>query len=538
MKLIQTNYDSLEIETEKFKQILIVAGTGMGKTHAIERAIYNYLENGFIVIAISDVKDLLELGFIGMPTEIIADYHMDNLYKQNLEPKKAKIKLFHPLTSNIPSKRIPNTRFFSFSINALSEKELTFLIEDTDDKTTRELLLSALAHQKKNDSLWDYLLRVESLIQRKIKYSGSGESKIPDRDNFCLSGVSVGSLKNLDELARIYHRFQDHMILMPDTCAFNLDIEKELFQNPEEVKIFTMRYIKKDQKLKDFITLMLINQIVEKAENSRYPLLLIFDEIKDLIPSAGRVGYKEILANSLSHHLNTSFRANKITTISASQSFAGISKSLLKSNAFNHTMIGKIDGEVDIQNLKQIYNYDKEIIETIQGLKENEFLIRGVPELPINSQFSPFHALFSPFPHREPYMKFDSYFKRFFPNQMVNYNYLKKEINRMKKGFIEFAMKNKIEKIKRTEEEKREAEKEKEDKKIMIEKIKEMTKREKLSKKEERERRNKQIWELKEDYSQKDLADRFGLTQPMINTILKKFEALHNSNENNSESDD
>ena len=165
MKLVVDNTDRIVLnegdEKISLKQTLIVGKSGHGKSLCLERGIYNYWKNGFNIICINDAKDLLESAFMGFPAEIIADYHKKALQEQNIEPLTPDIIIFHPFSFKTPKTRIPQISLFTFPILAIRDSEIGFLLEDSEDRTTREILLSALNNIKEDDSLWDFLLKVE-----------------------------------------------------------------------------------------------------------------------------------------------------------------------------------------------------------------------------------------------------------------------------------------------------------------------------------------------------------------------------------------
>src|SRR3989344_4673232 len=263
MKLIVDSIDRICIKeknrTVALHQVLICAKSGHGKSLALERIIYSYWKAGFVIISLNDAKNLLELGFLGMPIELIQDYHKRALKEQNLEPITADIKVFHPFTFNIPKNKIPETNFFTFPITELSDSEIVFLLEDSEDRITREIIANAKNNLSEKDSLWEFIQKIELLTKRIQK---SGYQEYPNQQLFGLDEPALGTLKNVDEIARSFNRFQTNLFLMPKNSESNLNIEKELFENQKTIKIFSTRFIS-DQKTKDFVVLMLLNQIVK-----------------------------------------------------------------------------------------------------------------------------------------------------------------------------------------------------------------------------------------------------------------------------------
>ena len=523
MRLISDNYGDKLLFRKKgeniVNQTLIVASSGWGKSLAIERAIYSHLKNNFNVICITDSKDLLEMGFLGMPTEIIVDYHRKTLQNQNLKKESAKTQIFHPLSFNLPKHKLPEMRLFTFPISAISDSEIRFLLEDPENKIMREIFLQALDDLKETDSLWDFVFKIESLTERK---TNSKNQPLPDAERFGLSAVASGNLKNLDEISRIFSLYQTNLFLMPKDFELNLNIEEELFKNQDTIKIFSTKYIK-DEKTKAFLILILLNQIIQHSNKSKFPILLVFDELKDLCPNS-RVGFKGVLANEISRMFNTSFRNRNISSISSSQSFSGLHRSLLRLNCFSTVFIGFLNSPTDLLDLRQIYGFNNDAINTIQNLTFGEFLIQGIG-LPISEQIDmPFSSLLSPYPHKQPNMDFDNLSAKFFPERMKSYSDLINKMKTLKEQYIKKNMDIKLSKIKAEEETKIKQQETKKNVEELQKQVQELTQEKKTSKKEIIEKRNAEIISLYQTgkYSQSDLAKRFNLAQSMINFIVSK----------------
>ena len=523
MRLISDNYGDKLLFRKKGENIvnqsLIVASSGFGKSIAIERAIYNHLKNGFNVICVTDSKDLLEMGFLGMPTSIIADYHKKALQNQNLKQSTAKILIYHPFSFNIVRHKIPEMRIFTFPISAISDSEIRFLLEDSENRIMREIFLQALDDLKETDSLYDFIFKIESLTERK---TNSKDQPLPDAERFGLSAVASGNLKHLDEISRIFSLYQTNLFLMQKDFELNLNIEKELFENQDTIKIFTTKYIK-DEKTKALVILLLINQIIQHSNKSKFPILLVFDELKDLVPNS-RVSFKGILANEISRMFNTSFRNRNISSISSSQSFSGLHRSLLRLNCFSTVYLGFLNSPTDLLDLRQIYGFNNDAINTVQNLTFGEFLIQGIG-LPISEQIDmPFKSLVSPFPRKEPNMDFDNLFSRYYPERMKSYSELISKMKTLKEQYIKKNMGIKLSKIKAEEETKIKQQEAKKNVEELQKQVRELTQEKKTSKKEIIEKRNAEIISLYQtgQYSQSDLAKSFNLAQSMINFIVSK----------------
>jgi len=501
-------------------QILIVAQSGSGKSVTITQGLYTFYKAGYNIISLIDVKGLLELGFVGFEPQ--SKWHRRKLELQGMNPTKLPVKIFHPYTKNIPSHQIPEMDFVFFSIQDLGDSEFDFLIESKEDNQTREILNSARDKLKDFETLWDFARLCEEETERKIRQEGSQQIKLPDKKRFSLRGVSTASVKSVDQIYQVFERFQHNLFLMFHKFKYNLNLQRDVFSNRETVKIFTTRYIK-DQKTRDFFTLMLINRIIEESNKSKYPTLIIMDEIKGLLGGDSTREYKKILSREMARHLTESFRGRNISSISSSQSFSSISKTLLKSNAFTRQFIGQVTGETDLQVLRTVFGYSPDIIDDVMTLDLSQFKIRGIPNYSFVDD-PPVTSLVPPIGICEAGMKFDDYWKRNYPDKMRKYVDLKNEIEGLKKQWSEEAYKLAMEKAKKEIEQLERKKKEKEEKKQLKEEMERMKQQQRTEKKTELEERNqKVIQDRKKGMATRALAKKYNMSQPNIMKILKKY---------------
>lgn len=533
MKLVEEyGNEKLALASEKEKEIddeqfLIVGTSGLGKTLLLERVIYNYWKNGYQIIIATDQKDLMELGFMCFPSTIMKKYHLDALKFERQQPVQVPIKILHPFTFDAPlSQKMPETHFFSFPITAMGDSEFNLLLETQEDKSTREMLIESVNNLKRDEGLWHFIQRLEQLTERDTQQIGSYEIRKPNKDLFFIKSPAIGNLKNIDEIARIFNRFQRHFFLQAESCKYNLDWKKEVFDT-DAIKIFTTRYIKKDRKCKDFFTLLLINQLIENYHYAKKGILCVFDEVKDLCSVDSTVPYSQVLASEMARFFNTKFRSRKISSVSSSQSFAGLSKKLTKSNAFTKSFIMQITGEADISSLRQIYGFDNEDISLgVLDLGKNQFFIRGLSGTSIEDCVgNPFRALMPPFPHCEAGYVFDKFYAQHFPDKMKVYLDLKKDIQQLKESYINYFSIKTGEEYRRNLEKLQESRESKEKLKEMESKLKEIKEKELTEKQSRVNERNQKIWIDYADnkLSQSDLAKKYGISQPMINKILRKM---------------
>lgn len=507
---------------------LVVAGSGKGKTLMLEKIISSAYKKGYNVICVMDAKNLLELGFMCFPPEIMKDYHINLLKKYGFEKISLSIRLIHPFSFDIPLKNIPPTLFVTIPIPDLGDSEFDFLLENEEDKVNRELLLNTKSELNKNDGLWEFMQKLEKETERKVYKEEDRLIRLKDANRMGLKGIKSGDIKNIDSLYTIFKRFQKHYFLAPKSFKYNINFEKDVFSDQSIVKIFTTRYIK-DQKTRDFFTLYIINQIVEQSHKSKHPILIVMDELKEVCSSFYKKGYKKVLSREISRHLNTSFRVRNISSVSSSQSFSALSRELLKSNAFTSTYIGYIDSDTDLDILKTIYGYKPETISLIQGLGMNEFIARGVKDFVVEEE--KFIKILPPdFPHCEPAYNFDYFYGKYFPERMKNYSHMVNEMKVMideQENSIKRLNEQTINKIKEASKEKKKIEK-------VEAELKEIKDEKNIEKQDKIDERNINIWNDR-NLSSRKLAKKYGLSHTRIIKIIKEMEAKQNGRDKKSD---
>lgn len=510
------------------EQNIIISKAGHGKTSNLEFIIYQALKNGFVVIIVGDIKGLLELAYGIFPTELMGKIQSKALKYEKQNPIPSKIKLFHPFSFDIPSHKIPQRRIFTMPLSWMDESIIRFKLENQEDIVTKELLLNTLSNRKSNEGIVDVLNNFEKdTIRRTRKTTSSQEIKEPDPNNWALLSVASGNQTNVDTIGRIFKTHYTNLWWMQDNFKYNLDIENELFKNQEEIKFIDTHYIKK-KKDKTEIILTITNQIVEKSDKCNHKIMLVYDEVRGLIPAGYRKGYIHVVADEFSKHLNINFRNRNISSWMTSQSLSGISKSLLRNNVFTKVILGAIDGQTDLDNLKQIYGFNSEKIINITQLEYMRFIIFGLKDLSVSDQLDdPFVSPLPPFVHKEPFHRsFDYYFKKYFPDKLESYESIKKEMKHYLNNEINRFINLKIEKTKKDEKQENDKTKEKVKEEGFKEKITQLREKVKLTNKEQKQSTYDEIYKLHKqgDMTQTEIASQFDMNQSKVSRIIKKIE--------------
>ena len=517
------------------KQILICGNSGAGKSLATKSIIESYYQRGYDIVVIMDVKKLLEMGFCQFDESVMSDWQLDKLEFEQAPKTAIPVTVFHPYTENIPAHRIPETKFYTLPIKEIGQTEINLLIESDDDKTTRELLQNCIRRLPVTGNLWDFMQLVQESTERDKDVQGRNITYNADPNYFYLRGIKGGDLTNLDQIARMFSRFQIDMYLsplkLPDGSPFPylLDWGKDVLNGDGRIKIFATRYIK-DEKTSDFNTIFLQNQLVENAFHSeKRGILVVYDEIKDLIPRGSNLKYKSVLAQSIAKHFTVSYRARHISSVSSTQSFSAIDPQMHKSNAWTNTFIMKTRGVDDIKQLQEVFGLDRSFIRELDNLKRNRGFSRGMEEVP-GDVLTPFTFLGPITPHCEPGMRYDFVFAKQFPDRMFRYKELVDTMSVYKEGWVS----NVVEKEKKRQDrefeeaKKKEATKEKTERKDAVSELKEELQK---IRKDAFKAKNQSISErdkiIIREYTegistQTQLAEKYGIKQGAISNILRR----------------
>ena len=413
------------------KHFLIVGEVGTGKTVFTNRLIRLFLKCGYKVIVVADVKKdkgCLESAFLQFP--VTEGYHKRALINQREKVEIYPVRVYHPFTFKIPSGKIPETNFFTISIKTISEEEIKFLLEIEDTKSVSfRMLFNAINNLKEKEGTIHLLHNLRDMIERKKSNIYGMEISSADPDRYYLKGVSSGQITNVDELASILP-FENHFYIMQDDFRLNLDIAR-IMNDRETVSVFTTRYIKDSIKQDDFVTFWLMNQIEKNIEKCKYPLLVVFPEIKVLCPKKSK-GHKIILKNTFSRFLST-IRNSNCSSISNTQIYSQTDETL--ANLFNKVYFGRVSAMNEIGFLSKEGKIGTEVIGEIRFLNRGEFI--SLSDMEEQKEGGTLRVYLPPFANNEEHNYYDSLFKRYFPERMENYDHLKKEITDNKREEIE-----------------------------------------------------------------------------------------------------
>ena len=420
----------LPYETKiKNMHIIVVSMIGQGKTIETERILEDYYNTNAVIIVLIDPKNNLESAYsMFEPKE---KYHLARLKKQKNSPRSYPVKIYHPFSFDIPIKeKIPETKFYTISLKSLIDRDLKFLLESEEEDTTYEILRNSLLNLNDNEGIYEWMHSIQKSLHRKTKRIGHEIIRSADPDSFFLEGVSSGNITSMDEIQNLFKIFDHHFMLMPENFSMNLNIE-EILNDNKTIHVFTCRHIKESEKIRDFNAHWLLNQIEMYVEFSKYQIALDIPELAKFIPRKPQ-GYKRILSHTFKNFLSI-VRSKDISTISNTQAWSEIDDSTAK--FFSDPEIGSnLTGELLFYS--QDLKIKKAIIDQIKELDRGWFIH-------LKHQYYGKHEVFMPrHMHQEEGYRFDKIFAQHFPDRMINYGSLVKEV-RDYRNEIRFAFKQK-----------------------------------------------------------------------------------------------
>ena len=355
-------------------------------------------KRGYVVIAIADPKRKWELAFqMFEPRE---SWHLAHLKKIGKVPEKKKVKLYHPFTFSIPSGYLPEVDFFTLSLKQFTGKEWNFIAETESEIETIKILKQTTKNISREDGIYSFLHQIENSIVGK----SDGGRKKRDPNNFFLR-VGSGRSTSLSDISNYLQPFKTDYFLAKDSCDTNLDIRK-LLEDKENYHIFSGKWIK-DEKVRDFMTLALIEAIINEVSIRpvKHPILFLIPEINHLCSDV-KAGYKLILNQFMNDKLGM-FRGQGrgISTISDSQIWSDISAPVRDKATI--TFFGKVGGGTDLDRIKKSYSYQRPIVEELKSPEnKNTFLRSDALEL------NPVVIWFSASAHAEPKDDFIERYKK------------------------------------------------------------------------------------------------------------------------------
>jgi len=526
MEIIEANKTEFSVRNKdksvNSEFVFIFSRPRYGKTLAVESLLELYHKAGYTILCLSDVKGEWELGYSMFKPE--KRYHLNRLKKDGIEPSKKEVILYHPLTFNLPNKKLPEMKLYGFSLKELRRAEYSMISETAWESDTTRLLLNASSNISSKVGLWGFLHYIkEGIVGKK-----EGKETRHDPNLFDLP-ITSGTAKSLQDIASYFLPFRKNYFLVPDDSDLKLDWGKILNDN-QHYHVFGSTYLD-DEKLKDFCVLGLLEAIIRNRKKGKKPILIYIPEIRYLVPYRPE-GYKKFLAYSIKSKISIMGNMGKggISGIFDSQSITDTDEDVRKSQT--KTFFGELSDR-DLDYVTKTFRWKKDdMIPLIKSDVEREsqpsFLYAGDVERGSWTPRFPSHC------HAEESYDFDEMYKKYYPEKMMSYSLiLEREKKRINEERELIRQKIKKERERKKEEEKRKRE-ERERKKsgkepsAIPKKIKE-----KLNETKKRDMelaynmyKDKNI--PKRDRSIRKIAEKINIPKSTVAKYIKIYEELNN----------
>ncbi len=500
-------------------QVFAMGGQGNGKTVLMEAYIDRMIRYEGKCFIFDDPKDKLELGFMQFKQD---KERLLNMY--GLKPIQHKVELFHPLTTLLPNKKIPEMKFFSFPITSIDEEDILFFLESDEDKQNRELLITAVGKLSKDSSFYNLIQYTNAEMRSKAIIKGKRIIPLPDPERFGLLSPKSGStIKELSKVYSAFERLKRYPIFQPETSIWNIDF-KSMFKSDTNVFIFSTRYCP-DDKLKKFILFKLMLLLID-AKRKYFPHGKILEGIDEAAlyydaELAKKFFYIRMLISRFCTHLKTAARVNGISSITTNHSMGGLNKKLFSDNIFNRLLVGRTNSKSDREVLKEVYSFSPEHLKRLEDLpKFGTYMGIGFEEIPADqSHMQLLRTIPSNVRHCEEGEEYNDIFAKQFPERMHNYYHISKELIQQEQD-----EKKKLKSLYNEEKAKHE-EKPKVIEKTDTKELKQVKEQLSVAEKEIQQNRNLEIYNAwKNGEKQTELAKKFNVSQAAISKTIKRFQ--------------
>src|SRR3972149_799621 len=342
-------------------QICMIAGTsGSGKSvfsNTLANEIRKCVNRTVIYVTEKESDELANAFHIFSPTK---SYHVTGLERQHIETNTLPVKVYHPFTFNIPYKhKLPPMTFFGYSLKDISEEGFSTIIP-TESGISVDICLDVKRIMDKKDSFYDFLWELHQRVNSEFKID-----EVFNPENLFVPTENAGDKRTIKSVKSAFMPFRQDFMILPDD---NLNILNyvDLLNDNEHVHHLTTKYIT-NQKVKTFAIVEFLKGIDNALRTGlvKNQLVLVFEEMKILIPSGNLQGYQQELLK-LIRTLFSRLRT-KAYVIATAQSVFDINSKFR--TLFSKTFLGKLNF-ADIGVLNKVYQFTKVDQNKLYSLKE------------------------------------------------------------------------------------------------------------------------------------------------------------------------
>ncbi|GAG04276.1 unnamed protein product, partial [marine sediment metagenome] len=257
------------------------------------------------------------------------------------EPKGMPVIHYEPFSFNTPRYNLPKIKFFTFPLTEFERNDFGFLFETESDKEIIRLVLNNIQELNKDEGLYDLVNKIDKAISgRRV----GGKRKANPKAFFTKTSEGT-TIKSLTEIISYLIPFNKDYFLAGEDCPLNINW-KEILNDNQHYHSFNTSFIK-DEKMRDFVILVLLNSILRNRKLSNKPICVIIPEIRKICPQKAE-SHKKFLAIAVKEAMTIGRSKGEggMSFIIDSQVYNDINKKVR--DTVSKTFFGELGGLSDI----------------------------------------------------------------------------------------------------------------------------------------------------------------------------------------------
>ncbi len=364
--------------------LLIVGTAGSGKSVTVENIVYILWKLGWKIIYITEKKGDAFAPCFSM-FKAMKPEHLKILKDMQREPGTIPNEVLMPFTFNFPFKKKhpQNFKFFTFDIKSLKEDSLTIVLpSDQKEDALTVRLCSNLINKgiiNNEDNIWSFVRK----LSEKVKH----QSNYLDPENMYLRGKMSGDEKTVDKIVDSITNFKKDFFMQPSNFKLDYKLGDEtrtiqninfldLINNQGVISILNKSFIRDNRHkyLIDNLFFRGIDDALADSKKVKYPVLIVIEEVKALLPNSNQVSYEKKLSRTIIDLLSTIRSKGKgCNTLLTTQSYFQTSSELRA--ATTNTLFFKLNME-DLRQMRRNNMAREETINLLGTLKKGQFILQ------------------------------------------------------------------------------------------------------------------------------------------------------------------
>lgn len=423
--------------------ILVVGKSGSGKSVFVNNcasSLKHYLD--YKVVYLTEKKDSkMENAFCAIESKNERQLKMlkdDGQLLDSKTVKQEKVEILVPFSFNLPVNDVPDIiKVFTLPLREIHDKTFSALLNRDSDSPATVLCKEVKLDLKPSDDIYAFLFRA---FEKTSSFLDKGDVKVVQSDRIEDMGIpieSYGSKREMEVIKHSFRKLTENYIIQEDKCDLNLNNDKmeKLLNDNDTTTVFSLWNIE-DEKLIYFIYLELLLKIHDVVIQGKlkHPLLLVFEEIKILLPTSTQTGYILEFIEEIIKIL-AGARSSGFTAIATTQSYYETHPKFR--DAISQIMLFSVSAE-DQKSFTRDFNLSSTNQSVLSSLERGEcVLFNQISKKEYEA--TKFRAYHVPFAHREEGMPhFWTHWKHCYPDRITNFRALISEMKiKQKEAFDE-----------------------------------------------------------------------------------------------------